>query len=526
MGGRKIMDIELAKENIECEQLLSENSSDTVVRAEFVIPDTHPDVETILMMDAKPCILNSEVMQDKVYIEGQIQYNVLYLALEQEEKGIYSVTYTSKFSNYIESNLAEHSMFCVPECYVEHMECNIVNERKISLEGIITLKAELYKNYNFQIINDISASPDIQMLKTPATVDKVLGNFSEDLIAKSNIKVPVEKPQIGEVLRCDVSTHKSNTKLNEDKINLETEALITILYRGKNTRDIVYLEDNVLLNKEIEAEGVNTLMSSYSEFNVDAMDFNIKEDDLGENRIIDVESLIKSNTRIMYKDEINMIEDAYSPETMMKMDKVDYELNVMHGQAMCQSIIKEDIDLKDNYPKVSKIIMCSGIVTITDKKLVEDKVLTEGVLNVNILYKTFEEDNYIFSIKEEIPFNSAIEIPGSKIDMQCIVKAKMESIEAAIEIDSIAVKSVISLYSRVNYTTHKNFLVDIIPLEDEVQRKKSSITIYVVQQGDTLWKVAKKYGTTIEGIVRVNKIENQDIIEAGDKLIIPGRALI
>ena len=37
--------VELIKENIEYEQLLGENFSDTVIKGEYLIPDTHPDVE-------------------------------------------------------------------------------------------------------------------------------------------------------------------------------------------------------------------------------------------------------------------------------------------------------------------------------------------------------------------------------------------------------------------------------------------------------------------------------------------------
>ena len=35
---------------------------------------------------------------------------------------------------------------------------------------------------------------------------------------------------------------------------------------------------------------------------------------------------------------------------------------------------------------------------------------------------------------------------------------------------------------------------------------------YTVQPGDTLWKIAKKYGSTVDDIVRVNGIENPDKI--------------
>lgn len=518
------MDMELVKENIECEQLLSEKYSDTVVKTEFLIPDTHPDVAKILTIDTKAHILNSEVIKDKVYVEGQAEYNILYLGMEDGTLGVNSVKYINKFSNYIEIKETEYKIICESGCFVEHMECSIVNERKVSIEGIIKLKAELYKNYKFDVVKDIQGSRDIQMLKNHSSVDKIFGNYSNDIVAKSNIKVSIDKPQLGEVLKCDTIIRNSSVRLSSGKINIDGEAVVWVLYRGKEIKDISYLEDVVSFSREYDIEGVNPSMETYSDVLVEAVEFRINEDDLGENRLLDVETLVKANVKVMYKEDIDMLEDAYSPETLMKMDKTECELNVMHAQESCRTVIKGDIELRGEYPKVSKIVMCFGDLMITDKKLVEDKVLAEGVLNVNLICKSFEEE--VFSINEELPFNSIIDIPGSKIDMQCIVRGKLENIEAYVEIDHISVKSSALLYARVDYVTRKEFVVDIAVLEAEVQRKKSSITIYVVQQGDTLWKVAKKYGTTIEGIMDVNNIDNEDIIRSGDKLIVPGRALI
>ena len=44
--------------------------------------------------------------------------------------------------------------------------------------------------------------------------------------------------------------------------------------------------------------------------------------------------------------------------------------------------------------------------------------------------------------------------------------------------------------------------------------------IYMVQKGDSLWKIAKKYRTTVADIVAVNEIENPELIYPGQKLLI------
>jgi LysM repeat protein len=520
------MEIDLVRENIEYEQLLGENTADTVVREEYVIPDTHPDVRKILMLDVKATINSKEIIQDKVYLEGQIQYNVLYITKDQDRSDVENVIYTSKFSNSIDIMGAKPEMLCEAECFVEHMDCRIVNERKISLEGILKLKSEVYKNFSFQIVKDIEAVKDVQYLKNPTSIDKVIRNFNGELIGKANIRIPMEKPEIAKVIKYDINIHKKEIKLYEGRIQVNAYACVNIMYKGRDSRELTYIEHDVMLNKELDFQDVNPYMDHYTDFRIDAMEFDIKEDDLGEKRIIDVEFMIKTNTRAMHKEEVDMIEDVYSPTTKLEMDKKDYGLNVMQGQLLTETLVKGDIELNSSMGRPSKIIMCNSSVCVTDKKVVEDKVIIDGIMNVTILYRSDDEEKYLCAVSEEIPFSCGAEILGTKINMSSMCKVSLESINVDIEAGNIAVRAVVKVYVRVNYMVQKKFLVDVYPVEGEVPKKKASITIYVVQSGDTLWKIAKKYNTTILEIARVNQIEDPNVIKVSQKLIIPGRVII
>ncbi|MGV8980010.1 DUF3794 and LysM peptidoglycan-binding domain-containing protein [Clostridium sp.] len=520
------MEINLIRENIEYEQLLGENTADTVVKEEYVIPDTHPDVRKILMLDVKALISSKEIIQDKVYLEGQIQYNVLYMTKDQDRTDIENVLYSSKFSNTIDIMGAKSEMLCDAECFVEHMECRIINERKICLEGILKLKSEVYKNFSFEIVKDIEAVKDVQYLKNPTSIDKVIRSFNGELIGKANIKVPMEKPEIAKVIKYDVNIHKKEVKLYDGKVSINAFACINMIYKGVDSRELIYIEQEVMVNKELDFEDVNPYMDNYTDFRVEAMNLDIKEDDLGEKRIIDVEFLIKTNTRAMHKEEVDMIEDVYSPTTMLEMDKKDYVLNIMQGQLLTETLVKGDIELESSMAKPSKIIMCNASVSVTDKKVIEDKVIVEGIMNVTVLYRSDDEEKYLSAVSEEIPFTCGAEILGTKINMSSVCKVSLENINADIEAGNISVRAVVKVYARVNYMVQKKFLVDVYPIEGEAPKKKASITIYVVQSGDTLWKIAKKYNTTMQEIARVNQIEDPNVIKVSQKLIIPGRIII
>jgi len=46
--------------------------------------------------------------------------------------------------------------------------------------------------------------------------------------------------------------------------------------------------------------------------------------------------------------------------------------------------------------------------------------------------------------------------------------------------------------------------------------------VYIVQTGDTLFKIARKFGVTVEAIVAANNIKDPNVISVGQRLIIPG----
>lgn len=54
--------------------------------------------------------------------------------------------------------------------------------------------------------------------------------------------------------------------------------------------------------------------------------------------------------------------------------------------------------------------------------------------------------------------------------------------------------------------------------QPSVSREK---TTYIVKKGDTLWRIAKGYGVSVETILRANHITNTKDLKVGQKLIIP-----
>ncbi|MEG0297174.1 MAG: DUF3794 domain-containing protein [Clostridium sp.] len=518
--------IDVIKENVQYEQLLRESVSNHVLKGEYLIRDSHPDVHQLLGIDAKACITSKEVLADKVMVEGNLDYNLLYLS--KDENGvmkIYSVPFNEKFSNYLDLKNEEHKVVCDVDCKIEHIEARIMNERKISIDGILALNWELYRSGEFEYVKDIEGAEDIQIQKTDEEINQVKGEKKVEMLGKSMIKATLDKPEIDEVIKCTCTLHKKQAKLGDDKVYIDCYCKIDMLYKGKDTGEIVTLKDDIYLSKEDELVGVTNDMISSSTLDVGSCEYSVVADDLGENRVVNLEFLVNCKVKVFSKEKIDIIKDAYSPSMNIDLDKQKYDIGIVHGTNAGEAIVKDNIDLKSDDVKIEQILDTVAEVSIQDKEIMNDKVKVNGIMKVSVLYKTAGDDCRYDIQTGELPFEGIIDVKGAKPGMDAVIKASVENLDAAVEANTIAIRANICLTAKVCYKVEKEWVVDILESNEEKPEIKASVTLYVVDKGDTLWGLAKKYHTTVDAILKLNDIEDEENLVTGQKLIIPGRAI-
>ncbi|WP_244833712.1 SPOCS domain-containing protein [Clostridium sp. BJN0001] len=515
-------ELDLVKENAEFEQLIREDKIDIPIKDEYLIPDTHPDVYKILSVTAVPEITKKEITKDKINIEGKVRYTVVYLA---EEDGILvnSVNYLESFSNSINLKQDEHKTICEAFFIKSDINGSIMNERKISIDSLFTLQFEIYKSKNFEFVKDINSDYDVETLKKTETVNKIKCSGEVTMPGKTIMRIGMDKEQAEKIIHCSLSLHKREVKLAQDKAYIGCYCYVKVVYRTSDSKNIMVAEDDIYLSKDKECEGITEDMMACSDFEVRDIDMNLEEDDLGEKRIINCEFNVISTVKVFSEETIAAVDDAYSPDAVISVKREMCEFGILQGINSEQITVRDNIKLGEDTLKPEEIISEKASVSISDKKVLSDKVIVEGIINAEVFYKTDDEENPVSSIKAEIPFSSAVSIPGATDEMHAILKTYIEDVDASIEGNSIGIKIEPNIVAKVYYETNKEFIVDVYEDENKIPSKKASMTIYVVGKDDTLWGLAKKFNTTVDSILKVNDIADENKIYIGQKIIIPGR---
>ncbi|NLK94323.1 MAG: DUF3794 domain-containing protein [Clostridiales bacterium] len=516
--------IDIIKENIQFQKLVKYDLSTIILQNEYLIPDTQPDVQEIMMVDTKPIITGQKIMNDKIIIEGNIEYTIIYIPRDDNEI-LNSVKYSEKFTSFADIVNGDNNISFESECKVEHIEAHIMNERKIQIDGVMNVTYEIFKTRNFDFVKDIENSNNIQVLKKQDTINRLISSKEFEVLSKSVIRIGMDKPQVFKILNTSLTLHKKDIKVGEDKIYFTCYCKVKILYLGAESKEVISIEDDVFLSKEEEMIGAYSEMTSYASYGIKNSEIQLEDDDLGEARIINTEFLLAALVKVFSMDNVEIMKDAYSTKHTLNLNKKVHEIELLKGIQSTESIIKDNIYIKEGDIPPENIVVTLGNVLITEKNVLDGKVVVEGVLKANILYKTSREERFFGNIQGDIPFTIAVDMPFVTSKMSASANCTLENIEAAIEVNTIAIRGTVSLSVKVCCEEEKEFIEDVIESEEEIKTKKASVTIYVVGNGDTLWKLAKRFNTTVEELVKINNIEDENVINPGEKLIIPGRAI-
>ena len=119
-----------------------------------------------------------------------------------------------------------------------------------------------------------------------------------------------------------------------------------------------------------------------------------------------------------------------------------------------------------------------------------------------------------------LPFN--FEVNSEFIDDNCSLETDINIIKDNFMINNGNIDSNIELEFKTEVGKNEELnIIDEITLNEDKDNNIYSMVIYFVKTGDTLWKIAKKFKSTVEDIVRVNNIEDENKIYPGQQLYIP-----
>jgi len=242
----------------------------------------------------------------------------------------------------------------------------------------------------------------------------------------------------------------------------------------------------------------------------------------GTNRVMSIEVVINADVKISESKEIEILEDAYCLEQNLNMETKSVE----YCGVICKN--KNQFNMKENVKpigtaEVLQVLAVHGIAHVEECKVVEDKVVVEGMVEADILYLANCDEKPMHSYRAHLPFRQVIETKGARVGMVAKIRHSLDHIAFNMQgQNEVELRLSISFDTTVQEEKTLHFIHDIefSPLDLALIDSLPSMVIMSAGQSDSLWSVAKRYNADLNELTQINELDPGAPLTQGQKLLI------
>jgi len=513
---------ELVREKIFLDQSVGKESTQILLEGDIIVPDVKPDMALLLQTEPKVIIERLEVSTDRVNFIGQLSISVLYIA-KTAEKPVHTMTLSSPVDDFINMDGVTKDHWVTAKAELVNIDYKMLNDRKLNYRAIVNITVQAERSDVHEMVVHIHDVSENQLLKSQLNINRTVENKSDRFTVKDQISIPANKPNIREVLQCSSAIINKDIRISSGRVAITGDLLLTTLYQGDNDERLIeFVEHEIPFNSHIDVNGAQEDM--FADVSLQVLDeyVQVRSDSDGEDRQLELEITIGVTMKVYSSDTLQILEDAYCINKTLTFSKARLKYPRLVCRNRNQAPIKEVVQLASGSPDMLQIFRVKGTPHIDEIKIADDKAIVEGVIDTDILYVAESDDTPLFSFKTVIPYRQIIEVKGATPDMQ---------VNVDISVDHASFNMLSGWETEVRFQLNFNVqviedqevhVINHITFEDMDMSdldKMSSMTVYIVQNGDTLWTIAKRYNTSIDELLSVNELEGHKI-NSGQKLLI------
>lgn len=512
--------INAIKENIYSIKNLDRQSIQIQLQSDHNVSDMKPDIKKIIQNDCKLTVEDYGVEANRIKFKGKVMCDILYLA-DNNENPIHNIAVDFDFEDFINLDEINEDDIVNLNGTVENVRVEMLNSRKIHVSALAEITGIAEGKYKKEVIVNVEDINDLQVKKNTITARQLISNKNDKFIIKDEIAVPMEKANISEILWCDINIKNKNIKVLEGKTVINGELNVSVLYVGENDdKPMEFIEKDVSFSGIIVTEGSTQEMYSNVDMKIGKQYIQVMPDIDGEERVLELEVVSDLNVKVYSMESKELVEDLYSTSQNLKVIKKNECIEKLVCKNQMQGIINETIKLNTNMPAIMQVLYASAKPKIDDVELLNDRVIAEGVIFSKIIYVAEDDDNPLCSFNETIPFKQVIETRNSKPNDSVEINPSVEYTTCNM-ISSNEVDIRCSIVFDTNVIAQQEVeLITEIEQDEEEKEEIPGVVVYVLEQGETLWDIAKVYATTVDELLKINEIEDEKKISAGDKILI------
>lgn len=483
-------------------EMICESQATVETGAEMIVPDLYPDISRIIDCSGQACIKEKVKYEDKLEITGLVRAGVLYVP--EDGGGVARVDVNIPFAHSFECMADEEH--ALSRARLLTIDAHAVNPRKIQVTVALLVELDGYRPKTLEIAEDVDG--ECEVLKSAWQAYMPIAVRGKAFTAVEEIELSAAKPPIEELLKVDVRLLPGDVKPVGSKVILKGTAMIHMLYRSGN--EPISAEHEFPFSQILEMEGLEDGADVELDLQLTGLEMDVRAAVSMEARLVTVTLHFDAQAVAWAERHFEAISDLYSVEKRARPEFAPVALTRLVDRSSKRQAVRESIEVGEDVGTVvdAQVLLWPAAVR-------DEGISCEATASIVYLNEDNQYSNLTRRITVHCPLENAIPYRAKAL--------------LAGEVTAVPTSEGLELRFLVDFelTGTESFAINTvtgISLEEAAETEPHpSVVLRRCMQGESLWDIAKRYGTTRRDLAQANGIEDPDAVAQGALLLIPRR---
>lgn len=509
------MDLKINREMLSTTESIYDGLQEQSLELDYILPDYCPDIFRLVKCCVTPSVISRSVSGDMLSYELLADIRILYCSENNPALHCISQKITFTKSQRLSDTEEKISVSLLPK--TDHINCRVVNPRRIDLRGAVSIKIKAFAERNHEVICDVFGM-NSQLKKQPVEFAAKKISAFRTITASDNIELNASSNPIGTVIRITALPEITDKKIVTNKLVIKGEAKISILYSTENGLETI--TSKIPFSQIADMDGIDEGYLCTVKADVVSCEAVPVTDSEGNASRLKCDLRINLDCCAVKNMPSCLVTDVYSTTypcefaiSRLKIQKAPLEI--------CENVQKT-ITLQSENNAIDCVydVWCIAKNINTSVDSTEGCVTVSGMAEYCVMIKN--ETGMPFVIEKAEAFEHKISVPGitdaSSVDINVAIPECDYTISSS---DTLSLKAELlitgqaALSDEIEAVTEVNFNGEVRKVRDG----DYALKLYYGIEGEDMWEIAKKYSTSVRAIMEENDLESETLTSSGMLLI-------
>ncbi len=504
------MELKLSRQPLYINEIALDLEVEQPIECDALLPDYCPDIVRILKCSVQPVVTSRRISGLRVEVEGTACITIHYVS---NGSGIARGEYKVPFAKSIDLKAEPMCPAITVGAKVSYVNCRAINQRRLDIRGAINLHIQVMACREEAAICG-GEGMGVQMKKQKHQATQILGQTMRESHFSEMLELSYGKAPIQTIVRHSGCVKMTEFKITPGKAIVKGEVQLHVLYMA-TTGAWEQMEFTLPLNAVVEVDGLDE--NSVCDVSMELLNLTMDpaQDSDGEYRCLQTEAVVLIVVRAHSSYEAETCADCYSTRHPCTYHTKNFSTQNMCNMVRDSFTYKETMPLPDN---IESIIDLWCEVAGCEARMEAGGMSADGRVTVAMFAMMKDGDIYYFDKPLEIQRKIACEGSGPNMTPRMTCHSCSYSFISG---DTIEIRCEM-LLEGVVYATQKNTMIDEVTIDDKKPKTDMAspgLYLYLPDDGETMWDIAKRYNTSIDKIMEENG--GQPSEEKAGVLLIP-----